>query len=552
MLGTLENNSLLKSIHCIYSIRNGLMNSHFAKDGELDDDLLYISNFLGIEKPTAIVIAILFCEQLQGEAVSLRTIIKTTGLDPMDCLTINNNILYLKKMGLITHSSKLKRDHSGEFYELPRKVMDAIVYNDPKRLQEKLVTNLSEALISIAKIIYDRSNILPADEFFDCVISHSYSYKHYSFIDQILSNTELNSLSKTLLFSMCAEYIIHGTQSFSYNQTTSLFFQDKFEAYQYDRKLENNNPLFRENYLTRPKSYHADIDIIELSDIIIQQLLPTSVRIKKFSPKNTSVIEPESIPDKNLFFNENNRRAIDNLSQLLSHEKYQDLISRMIQNQMVPGVNILLYGPSGTGKTELVYQLARQHNRAILMVDISSVKSMWIGESEKNLKMIFTEYKDSLEYYNKPPFLLFNEADAILSKRNVVITAADQTYNALQNVLLNELENFRGICICTTNIIDNLDKAFDRRLLFKVKFDNPDEATRMKILEDQFSGLPQDILDEINRSELTGGQLQNIKKKTLVDQMLKRDINLELLKDYIIEETFFRCKNKNKIGFKNT
>src|SRR5690606_29460031 len=80
------------------------------------------------------------------------------------------------------------------------------------------------------------------------------------------------------------------------------------------------------------------------------------------------------------------------------------------------------------------------------------------------------------------PILFFNEADALISKRkDVGISATGETENRIQNILLEELENFRGILIATTNLVNNLDSAFDRRFLFKVEFQQPDLEVRSKI-----------------------------------------------------------------------
>jgi SpoVK/Ycf46/Vps4 family AAA+-type ATPase len=176
---------------------------------------------------------------------------------------------------------------------------------------------------------------------------------------------------------------------------------------------------------------------------------------------------------------------------------------------------------------------------------------MWVGESEKNLKKVFKEYADALKYNKNTPILLFNEADAILGVRTNVQHAVDQMYNSLQNILLEELESFNGIFIATTNLINNIDNAFDRRLLFKQKFDLPNASTRFDILQSQFVNFNAEILKKIsNDFELSGGQIQNVKRKLMADQILFGNENTpnDLLLDYVQNEIGFR-QNKNKIGF---
>jgi SpoVK/Ycf46/Vps4 family AAA+-type ATPase len=105
----------------------------------------------------------------------------------------------------------------------------------------------------------------------------------------------------------------------------------------------------------------------------------------------------------------------------------------------------LLYGGPGTGKTASVKQIARTTGRAILMVDIAKIQSKWVGESEKNLSKVFEEYRNGKKAFANDPILLFNEADAILGKRFSVKSSVDKSYNAMQNILLQELEDFEGI-----------------------------------------------------------------------------------------------------------
>lgn len=107
---------------------------------------------------------------------------------------------------------------------------------------------------------------------------------------------------------------------------------------------------------------------------------------------------------------------------------------------------------------------------------------MWVGESEKNIKGIFDDYKQKVKQSVKAPILLFNEADAIIGKRQVgAERAVEKMENSIQNIILQEIEQLDGILIATTNLAENMDKAFERRFLYKVKFEKPDLACRSQI-----------------------------------------------------------------------
>jgi SpoVK/Ycf46/Vps4 family AAA+-type ATPase len=273
---------------------------------------------------------------------------------------------------------------------------------------------------------------------------------------------------------------------------------------------------------------------------------------KKRTAKYTVLIEPEDLQEQSLFFNTENEASIHKVDKLLSNENFNNLMNKFQEKGMKDCLTMLFHGSPGTGKTELVKQLARKHERSIYQVDISSIKDMWVGESEKNMKKVFREYADALKYNRRTPILLFNEADALLGLRTNVQHSVDQMNNSLQNILLQELEDMKGIFIASTNLINNIDGAFDRRLLYKLKFELPDPDTRFKILQNQFPIVDKKELKEISENyNLSGGQIENIKRKLIADQILFADECNEgaSLITYVKTEISFRT-NKDIIGFK--
>ena len=272
---------------------------------------------------------------------------------------------------------------------------------------------------------------------------------------------------------------------------------------------------------------------------------------KKKSVRYTNLIEPKDLIEQKLFFNDDIELNFKKVDQLLDEDKYKNLMAKFQDKGMKECLTMLFHGLPGTGKTELVKQMALKHERNIYQVDISGIKDMWVGESEKNLKRVFKEYSDALKYNIKTPILFFNEADAIFGVRTSVQHSVDQMYNSLQNILLQELEDMKGIFIATTNLISNLDGAFDRRLLFKQKFELPNVDTRAKILKVQFPELNEGLLLKISQDyDLSGGQIQNIKKKLMADEILfgVNHVTEEGLSGYIRNEVGFRT-GKQIIGF---
>ena len=164
------------------------------------------------------------------------------------------------------------------------------------------------------------------------------------------------------------------------------------------------------------------------SEILIQLQSPRSRK---------ELIIASSLTPKKLWFNPEEQAKIDRLRLLLEAERFNAVRQRLQQSGMRQGFSCLFYGSPGTGKTESVYQLARQSGRDIMQVDISETKSMWFGESEKRIKEIFDRYRGYVRDCDPAPILLFNEADAVLScQRTTTGGSLDQTENAMQNILL--------------------------------------------------------------------------------------------------------------------
>jgi len=142
---------------------------------------------------------------------------------------------------------------------------------------------------------------------------------------------------------------------------------------------------------------------------------------------------------------------------------------------MGKGVIALFTGPPGTGKTMAAGILARELSLDLYKVEISSVVSKYIGETEKNLEQIFSEAQDS------DAVLFFDEADALFGKRSDVSDARDRYANIEIAYLLQRTEEYDGMVILASNLRNNIDEAFVRRLHFAVEFPFPEETERLSI-----------------------------------------------------------------------
>lgn len=290
--------------------------------------------------------------------------------------------------------------------------------------------------------------------------------------------------------------------------------------------MEEKHELFQKGLIEFVKKGNLSEASITLSDKGRKLVLGEKAFLFEDSINDENLIKTDSIKEKKLFYSPENQKEIDRLKAALQEEKLKGIQQRLKDDGLPVGVAVLLYGAPGTGKTELVMQIAKETGRSIVHVDISEAKSAWFGESEKRIKKIFTSYKNACEIAEKKgelmPIVLFNEADALISKRKSDTSGnCAQTENAIQNIILEELESLKGIFIATTNLASNMDSAFERRFLFKIKFENPSTEAKTSIWMNKLSWLDKESATEFAKEyDFSGGQIDNIVRKIAMNEVI--------------------------------
>ena len=207
------------------------------------------------------------------------------------------------------------------------------------------------------------------------------------------------------------------------------------------------------------------------------------------------------------------RDRLQQLREICNYVKYRALVydewgfDRKLS--LGKGLNILFAGPSGTGKTMAAEIMAGELGLDLYKIDLATVVSKYIGETEKNLAQIFAEAETS------NAILFFDEADALFGKRSEVHDAHDRYANIEVGYLLQKMEEYEGVVILATNLRKNMDDAFVRRTHFSVEFPFPSEEDRRCIWERVW---PQNTprSDDLNldvmarRFEVAGGNIRNI------------------------------------------
>jgi hypothetical protein len=548
-----SHNQLLESITKIFENKEKLMRQQNLLN-DIQNDIEIIAYFLDLDLKFTPLFSVMICEQLMGEVNSVRKTMKNMGYGSLEIINSNENIKSLKKRGWISISKRRFHSFKTDEFEISKLVLDAITYNDKTKLVKQKPDTLVEALIQIRQIISNANGDFDLDDFISSVMLDLENYLSFRFISSIIDHKSLTDLERLVIIWMASD-VVYGREEFDFDSIIEFFTQDPSYAFNFKQRIsKGTSHLIIDGFIEFKRPNYVDFSSVKLGDKTNEMLyeLRQNSDQKKRTAKYTVLIEPQDLKEQSLFFNTANDSSIQKVDQLLSNENFDKLMNKFQEKGMKDCLTMLFHGYPGTGKTELVKQLALKHERSIYQVDISGIKDMWVGESEKNMKKVFKEYADALKFNRRTPILLFNEADALLGLRTNVQYSVDQMNNALQNILLQELEDMRGIFIATTNLINNIDGAFDRRLLYKLKFELPDDNTRYQILENQFPILEKKELKEISENyKLSGGQIQNIKRKIIADQILFGEdmIDNEFIISYIKAEIGFRT-NKAEIGFK--
>ncbi|MBK8924089.1 MAG: ATP-binding protein [Saprospirales bacterium] len=210
--------------------------------------------------------------------------------------------------------------------------------------------------------------------------------------------------------------------------------------------------------------------------------------------------------------------APDNMAQIRELEtwvRFNDkmLLEWQMHKRIKPGYRVLFHGPPGTGKTLTASLLGKYTGKDVYRIDLSTVVSKYIGETEKNMASLFDRAED------KNWILFFDEADALFGKRTNVRDAHDKYANQEVSYLLQRVEDFNGLVILASNMKSNIDDAFMRRFNALIKFALPDERERERIWRITFpeairfqangAGSPLDLPRLAARYELSGGNIVN-------------------------------------------
>ena len=408
-------------------------------------------------------------------------------------------------------------------FDIPVSVIRALKNNEMPEQPRR--TGLSAAeLFEFMECLYEdlgNNALLPGDLYHELKDIFSQN-KDLGFV------TELNALNLDrfadfmVLTFLCHQLVNEDDDEITYGQIEDVY-RHKSDFYEEKAMFkEGSHPLMLQGLVEHVcEDGQANTSRIHLSSHAKSVLL-ADFHLRSSEKTMSGLIKPETLSRKTLFYTERNASQVDELHSFLMPDRYNEIRSRMKDSGFRSGFACLFYGAPGTGKTETVYQLARQTGRSIMTVNVPDIKSKWVGESEKNIKEVFDRYRLAVQRSELAPILLFNEADGIIGiRREGATSAVDKMENSIQNIILQEMENLDGILIATTNLTQNLDPAFERRFLYKICFEKPDASVREKIWHTMLPSLSEDQCTSLASAyDLSGGQMENVARKFSINSIL--------------------------------
>ena len=380
--------------------------------------------------------------------------------------------------------------------------------------------------------------------------------KDLPFVKTLSAYTKDKDL-RTLIVYACGLYVSELNPRFDQTDIRTALKSSK-SARAMARSLESGDNILLSDGLVVFDSSESFFDrgSYRLTNKGLKKFIPEHLSRRDASAKNEedqSLVSFKKVTAKELYFNQDVDEQVCRLSGLLKPKSFKEVTANLRKSGLREGFACLFYGSPGTGKTETVYQLARKTGRDIFPINVERIKSMWVGQSEKNIKAVFEQYRQMCSDRKVQPILLFNEADSIFGNRRVgANSSVEKMENSIQNIILQEMESMKGILIATTNLTDNIDKAFERRFLYKIKFDKPEAAVRARIWQSQIPGLSYDVAFRLaSEFDFSGGQIENISRIKTVDAVLRgvESLDYNTLREYCLNETLGRSGDVRKIGF---
>lgn len=527
-----------------------------AQEHSLDTKYKYLSGILNVTPIQSVLLACVLESSFTRLGTSVKQICNLLKCTNIEFLHYTNELDILVKRRIIQHNLTMSPFSESSGYVVTPKAIEAI--RQDKAFIEEQLTNLnSEQLFDkIGKLIIDQGNDgLKVEELKESLEELIEGNPHLSFCKAIAEYdfSTCETFEFMVFMSLCNSYVNLGTDSISRESILAYVgamsnLRTTFTAIKNERLMIQQKGLVEFGN----DGGLSDTEFLSLSDMAKEKFFKDFSIDLDARRKCPDLISYESITNRELFYNDSVDIQVKRLAEILDVTHFHEIQDRLEAASMRKGFNCLFYGAPGTGKTETVYQLAKNSRRDILQIDLSKLKSKWVGESEKTIRAVFKYYQWLVRHSKVVPILLFNEADGIFGIRSKMAErSVDKMNNTIQNIILQEMEKMEGILIATTNLSENLDPAFERRFLYKVEFTMPEPSVRARIWESMMPFLSaHDSSSLAEHYTLSGGQIENISRKCAVENILDGTYpSFEAILKMCDSECLSTRPRRNRIGF---
>lgn len=531
-----------------------------AEESQLSNDffdsvhkeMTYVSNVMNLHNCQVALLSV-FINQCYDDRIELKEIAEYLGCRFVKLLKHLHYIDDLVKRRMLICSNQ--RKNGTATYRVPEEVVNALRRNVVYQYTVPSDLSVHEFFEELSKVFgRKRSNESSYEMMEDDVMELLKHNPKLEFVKKF-KGLKLKGFDRILLLYICVLYVENDDESVDLCQLGRIT-ESNYQFKMLSNRLQQGQHLLMQRGLLEYANENgmANRESFKLTGQAKRELLFEVQGDSSLNTVYSGVMDHRTLPEKQLFYNSQEAEQVRTLAELLEQDHFAGICARLKERGLRSGIACLLYGAPGTGKTETVYQLARLTQRDIIRVNIPEIKSCWVGESEKNIQKLFSRYRTMVNELERTPILLFNEADALINKRmEGAVRAVDKMENSVQNIILQEMESLEGILIATTNIVGNMDKAFERRFLYKIAFEKPGLEAKRAIWHSMIPELTEEEVDSLASAyDFSGGQIENICRKRSIDHILWGDkaLGFDALKAHCDSELLNRKDEVRRIGFR--
>ncbi len=530
-----------------YRCENSHINGEFLISAELP--LNYVKEKFDIDSVQAVMLSII----LEKGTASTKEMANHLDISNIRMYSLIDSLDNLSMKKIIWRREDFRFGEKELTYGITTQAMSAII-KDETFSPQSLRCNNWEEFFSMLDDLYSKRDdgMLSAAEHENGINDLCEANPDLDVVKKI--NKWSNVLSKNdkqLLIFFCMIFVKRGdadVEPFDF----SFIFDNRSAFRRTCTELSNQtNMLFKKGLVEIANNQGVAMrNSYRLSDKAKKEFFPMLV---KKSPRNASHLHSyKEIDRKELFYNDEDQLQISTLFHLMEGNHLKQVQSRLAASGMRTGVCCLLYGGPGTGKTATVLEIARSCKRDIFQVNLSELRSKWVGESEQLCQKLWDDYNALVAKSKRAPILLLNECDGILTSRMSGATqSVDKMENTIANIFLENMEKQKGIVLATTNLATNLDPAFERRFIYKIRLGKPCLKARQSIWKTMLPTIADSDAEIIAKEyEFSGGQIENIARKSMIDYVLDGEgLTLERLRRYCQQENIKSGGEGKALGF---